>query len=318
MAIRKSKKEHPIHTIDLKFRGKSGAIAAYLILHDEGAVLIETGPSSTIPALEAGLRSHGVDAGDITDVLVTHIHLDHAGAAGWLARQGARIYVHAKGAPHLLNPEKLLSSAARIYGEEMQTLWGEFLPVPEDRIIVPVDGEIIEIGDLKFIPLDTPGHASHHFAYIFQDVCFTGDIGGVRMAGTRYLRLPMPPPEIHLELWRDSARRLQKEYKRGSFNRIAPTHFGIFDDPDWHFFALEQTLDEVEEWALLVMPSDPAIEEIRSQFVDWERERVRKSGVENSQAESIEEVNASWMSAYGLQRYWLKVRNASQDIQTSK
>jgi glyoxylase-like metal-dependent hydrolase (beta-lactamase superfamily II) len=195
-----SKKEHPIYTIDLKFGGRSSLIAAYLVIHDQGAILVETGPGSTLLALEAGLRSHGISVHNVTDVLVTHIHLDHAGASGWLARQGARIHVHANGAPHLANPEKLLSSAARIYGDAMQTLWGEFLPVPEDRIVVAEDGETIQIHGLEFRPLDTPGHATHHIAYIFQDVCFTGDIGGVRMAGTHYLRLPMPPPEFNLEL----------------------------------------------------------------------------------------------------------------------
>ncbi len=305
--------KQPIYPIDLKFRGVSGLIASYLILHDRGAILVETGPGSTIPALESGLQSHGMSVHDVTDVLVTHIHLDHAGACGWLARQGARIHVHAKGAPHLVDPEKLLSSASRIYGDEMQTLWGEFLPVPEDRIIVPEDGEIIEINDLKFIPRDTPGHAAHHLVYIFQDVCFTGDIGGVRMPDTRYLRLPMPPPEFDLELWRDSASHLLKEYERGAFKRIALTHFGLFNDATWHLNTLKRTLDEVEEWALQVMPSDPPIEELRERFVDWERERVKKSGVGKDQAKAIEEVNASWMSAYGIQRYWRKVRNVTQD-----
>ncbi len=307
------KKEHPIYTIDLKFRGISGLIAAYLVLHDQGAILVETGPGSTIPALEAGLQSHGISVHDVTDVLVTHIHLDHAGASGWLARQGARIHVHPKGAPHLTNPEKLLSSAARIYGDEMQNLWGDFLPVPEDHIVAPEDEETIEINGLKFKPLDTPGHATHHFVYIFQDVCFTGDIGGVRMPETLYLRLPMPPPEFNLEIWRNSARRLLKEYKSGSFNRIALTHFGIIEDPTWHLSALERALDEVEGWALEVMPSDPPIEELRSRFVEWEKEQMRKSGVDRNQASAIEEVNASWMSAYGIQRYWRKVRNVTQD-----
>jgi glyoxylase-like metal-dependent hydrolase (beta-lactamase superfamily II) len=313
MAIEQSRKERPIYTIDLEFGGACGVVAAYLIPHDQGAILIETGSGSTLPALQAGLRSHGVMAGDITDVLVTHIHLDHAGASGWLARQGARIHVHANGAHHLVTPEKLLASATRIYGDKMQALWGEFLPVPENRIIVQEDEDVIEIGGLTIKVVETPGHASHHFAYIFQEVCFTGDIGGVRMAGTRYLRLPMPPPDLNLELWRRSAKRLWSEYSRGAFRCLALTHFGIFEDPDWHLSTLEQTLDEVEEWASTVMPSDPSIEEICSRFVNWERRRMRKAGVENSQAEAIDSVNASWMSACGLQRYWQKIRNTPKE-----
>ena len=135
-----------IYIIDLHFLGFPGAIASYLVSHAHGAVLVECGPSSTLPALQAGLKAHGFAATDITDVLLTHIHLDHAGAAGWLARQGARIHVHPAGASHLLNPEKLLASASRIYGEAMQTLWGEFLPVPPERLRVPQDGDDIEIG----------------------------------------------------------------------------------------------------------------------------------------------------------------------------
>ena len=201
--------EGKIQTLDLKFRGFSGAIAAYLIPHSQGAVLVECGPGSTSMALEAGLQGIGLKVSDISDVLLTHIHLDHAGAAGWLARHGARIHVHPVGAPHLLNPEKLLASAARIYGDNMHTLWGEFLPVPEEQLTVHEDGEVIEIEGLRFRALDTPGHAFHHYAYIYQEVCFSGDIGGVRVGGARHVRLPMPPPEFNLELWRESVRRLE-------------------------------------------------------------------------------------------------------------
>src|SRR5512135_1743102 len=116
-------------TLDLNFQGKTQAIAAYLVRHSGGAILIESGPGSTRAALQAGLAANGLSVSDITHVLLTHIHLDHAGAAGWLARQGAEIYVHPVGAPHLLNPGKLLASAGRIYGDKMETLWGEFLPV---------------------------------------------------------------------------------------------------------------------------------------------------------------------------------------------
>ena len=142
--------------------------------------------------------------------MLTHIHLDHAGSAGWWARQGAQIYVHPVGAPHLLNPEKLLASATRIYGDQMETLWGEFLPVPQSQLNVANDAEEIVIGNLHFIPINTPGHAEHHYAYLFEDICFTGDVGGVRIPGYPYLRVPMPPPELHMSKWRDSLTRLAK------------------------------------------------------------------------------------------------------------
>src|SRR6185503_16739075 len=168
-------------TLDLNFQGRPHAIASYLIRPPKGdaAVLIESGPGSTLASLEAGLAREGLSPRDVTHVLLTHIHLDHAGAAGWLARQGAQIYVHPVGAPHMLNPQKLLASAARIYGDRMESLWGEFLPVPENRLKVPKDGETIVVGNLEFVPLHSPGHAEHHYAYMFEDMIFCGDVGGV-------------------------------------------------------------------------------------------------------------------------------------------
>ena len=174
-----------------------------------------------------GLKINQVGVKDLTDILLTHIHLDHAGAAGWLARQGARIHVHPNGAPHLLNPEKLLASAARIYGDQMGDLWGEFLSVPPDQLSILNDGETVNIQGLDIKPLDTPGHADHHFAYIIEDICFSGDIGGVRLSNTHHIRLPMPPPEFHPGKWRTSLERLAEE----QFSTIAPTHFGFFSDP---------------------------------------------------------------------------------------
>ena len=170
-----------IVTLDLNFQGRRQAIASYLIRSGDAVVLIESGPGSTLPGLEAGLAKERLSPRDVTHVLLTHIHLDHAGAAGRLAQQGAEIYVHPVGAPHMLNPEKLLASAARIYGNRMESLWGEFVPVPEEKLHVVRDDEEIEIGELRFRPVNTPGHAGHHYAYIFEDICFSGDVGGVRI-----------------------------------------------------------------------------------------------------------------------------------------
>ena len=291
-------------TLDLNFMGISGAIAAYLIPHPHGAVLVESGPGSTIPALLAGLRAHGLTENDITDVLLTHIHLDHAGAAGWLARQGAQIHVHLAGAPHLLDPQKLLNSAARIYGDSMQTLWGEFLPVPAERLSVLQDGEMIEIEGLCFRPFDTPGHANHHFSFCFENVLFTGDIGGVRLAWQRYLELPMPPPELDIEKWRLSLERLGKE----DFLYIAPTHFGIYSDPDWHLAAIARALNDVESWMEKTMPPGPEIEELTPMYIAWSRQRALSQGVEPAILETYQAANPSFMSAAGIQRYWRKNR----------
>ena len=297
-----------IITLDLNFQGKTQAIAAYLIRHSTGAVLIESGPGSTVAALQAGLAAQGYSISNVTHVLLTHIHLDHAGAAGWLARQGAQIYVHPVGAPHLLNPEKLLASASRIYGDQMQTLWGEFLPVPEAKLRVAKDGEEIVIGGLHFVPINTPGHAEHHFAYLFEDVIFSGDVGGVRIPGYRYLRVPMPPPELHFGKWRESLARMRQV----KFSRIAPTHFGIYEDPDWQLRAVESDLDETERWLERAISSDPPVETLRQQFKDWMNEQAVEQGLSPDVARAYELANPPGMSADGLQRYWKKVRLATQ------
>lgn len=292
-------------TLDLNFQGRPHAIAAYLIRHADGAILVESGPGSTLSALEAGLAKEGLSPRDVTHVLLTHIHLDHAGAAGRLARQGAEIYVHPVGAPHMLDPEKLLASAARIYGDRMESLWGEFLPVAQSQLKVPKDAEAIKIGNLEFIPINTPGHAEHHYSYLFEDVLFSGDVGGVRIPGYPYLRVPMPPPELHLERWRESLARLRKE----KFTRIAPTHFGVFDDPAWHLGEVEKGLASAARWLEEVMPSDPSLEEMRERFTDWMMAEGRKIGLNEEVTAAYELANPPGMSADGLLRYWKKFRN---------
>jgi len=294
----------PIHTLDLRFQGCAQAIASYLIRHPGGAILIESGPGSTKNWLEARLAEHGLRTQDVTHVLLTHIHLDHAGAAGWLAGQGAMIHVHPVGAPHLLNPEKLLASATRIYGDQMESLWGEFLPVPEDKLVVLEDGDEVAVGGLRFTAVDTPGHAEHHHAYLFEDLCFSGDVGGVRIPGYPYLRAPMPPPELNLEKWHASIRRLQTL----RFGRIAPTHFGIYNDPEWQFDILERALEDVSSWLEAVMPADPPIEELRARFTEWMDDEARAAGLDGDVLAAYALANPLGMSADGLQRYWRKFR----------
>jgi glyoxylase-like metal-dependent hydrolase (beta-lactamase superfamily II) len=291
-------------TLDLNFQGSPQAIASYLIRHSEGAVLIDCGPSSTTGALQAGLKASGLSAAHVTHVLLTHIHLDHAGAAGWWAAQGAQIIVHPVGAPHMLNPEKLLASATRIYGEKMDTLWGEFRPVPQNRLTIPRPDEDIAVGNLRFRPVDTPGHAEHHYAYVFEDILFSGDIGGVRIPGYRYLRVPMPPPELNFEKWRDSILRLRRE----KVKRIGPTHFGLFDDPEWQLQVVQDGLDAAEHWLEREMPGNPPIEQLRQEFAAWMTEEGRRQGLSADVVEAYDLANPTGMSADGLLRYWRKFR----------
>jgi glyoxylase-like metal-dependent hydrolase (beta-lactamase superfamily II) len=294
-----------IVTIDLNFQNKTQAIASYLIRHNDGAVLIESGPGSTLPALEAALAKENLSPRDITHVLLTHIHLDHAGAAGWLAKQGAQIYVHPNGAPHLINPEKLIASATRIYGDKMDQLWGEILPVPENQLTVPNDAEEIVIGTLHFLPVNTPGHAEHHYSYLFEDVCFCGDVGGVRIPGYVYLRAPMPPPELHFGRWRESIARL----KSLKFQRIAPTHFGIFDDATWQLAEMDKALTDVEKWLEIVMSREPSIEDLRESFSIWMQEQGKMKNLSEDVIRAYALANPVAMSADGLMRYWKKFRS---------
>ncbi|MBI5955156.1 MAG: MBL fold metallo-hydrolase [Chloroflexi bacterium] len=294
-------------TLDLYFQDKTQAIASYLIRHGDGAILVESGPGSTLPSLEAGLSKLGLSTRDVTHVLLTHIHLDHAGAAGWFSQQGAKIYVHPNGAPHLLNPEKLIASATRIYGDEMQTLWGDFLPVAEDQLTVTQDGEEIVIGDLCILPLHTPGHAEHHCCYLFEDVCFTGDVGGVRIPGYQYMRAPMVPPELHFPKWLDTIARLRSL----GFKRIAPTHYGIFEDVDWHLNTLQAILEETEKWLEETMSTDPSIEELRAKYEAWMGDQSRLLNLDAETVRAYTLANPLGMGADGMMRYWKKVRNPS-------
>jgi glyoxylase-like metal-dependent hydrolase (beta-lactamase superfamily II) len=293
-----------VHTLDLKFQGYPKAIASYLISHPEGGALVECGPGSTLPRLQEALRSHDVQPEDITDVLLTHIHLDHAGSAGWWARQGARIHVHEVGAPHMIDPSKLLASAGRIYGDRMEELWGEFLPVPEDQLIPLQDGDSVQVGDLVFAAVDTPGHAYHHMAYLINGLCFSGDIGGVRIptSGPRHIRIPMPPPELHLELWKESVKKLQDK----NISRIAPTHFGIFDDPDWHLEKVLEEIDHASAWMFEIMPQSLEVDRLRDEFIRWTTEKSLQEGLAREVLEPFEKANPSGMSADGIKRYWEK------------
>ena len=234
--------------LDLGFQGRAGVVAAYLVTHPHGHTLVETGPSSTLAALEAGVIAAGARISDVTQLLVTHVHLDHAGAGGTLLHRlpEARLFVHPRGVAHLVDPARLLLSATRIYGDRMEQLWGDVDPCPPGRVIPLADGEEVQCGSRTLRALHTPGHAIHHLA--FHDAegrsVFTGDVGGVRLAGTSHVRPPTPPPDIDVEAWHRSVDRLRA---------LAPafldlTHFGRFSDPGAHFDDLLHRLDALVKW----------------------------------------------------------------------
>jgi glyoxylase-like metal-dependent hydrolase (beta-lactamase superfamily II) len=255
-----------IETVDLNFMGAEHVIASFVLLGGDSAALVETGPTTGLEHLMAGLEEHDVAPEDVRQVFLTHIHLDHAGASGHLAEllPNATFYVHEVGYPHMVDPSKLLKSATRIYGERMEELWGEARPVPEDRLEVLEGGEEIEAADGVLAAYYTPGHAYHHLAYLEPDsgVLFAGDVAGIRLPGQSYIRPPTPPPEIDLEAWVQSIEFI-RQIEPGS---LWPTHFGRFDDVERHLGELEQRL---QDWVLFVeerMDGETGREEIAAEL----------------------------------------------------
>jgi glyoxylase-like metal-dependent hydrolase (beta-lactamase superfamily II) len=291
-----------IETIDLHFQGTPHVIAAFLLLGPEAPVLIETGPESTLPALLDGLARHGVDPADVRDVLVTHIHLDHAGAAGWWAQQGARVHVHPVGAPHLIDPSKLLGSATRIYGARMDALWGTVRPAPAEQVIAVEDGTRLAVGGMTVTAVSTPGHAYHHHVYLLDGAAFSGDAAGIKLPANRWIDLPAPPPEFDLERWRETLDRLRE---------IAPatlyrTHFGASD----------AVLDELDEFREVMEQGVAWIREMReagmdrpamaAEFTARMRARAEADGSAEADLRAYELANPREMSVDGIARYWRK------------
>src|ERR687893_595723 len=240
-----------IEIVDLDFMDREQVIASFLLLADDGssAAIVEAGPTTCLDRLTAGLKDHGVAHEDLRQVYLTHIHLDHAGASGHLARllPNATLYVHEVGYPHLVDPSKLVKSATRIYGERMEELWGEARPVPEDRLEVLKGEEQLEAADGVLVAHYTPGHAYHHLAYLEPETgaLFTGDVAGIRLPGQSYVRPPTPPPEIDMEAWKHSIELIRQIAPQS----LCPTHFGRFDDARRQLSELEQRL---QDWLLFV------------------------------------------------------------------
>jgi len=222
--------------IDVRHLGRERVICCWRV----GDVLVDPGPASALETLLGQL-----DGFEPRALALTHVHLDHAGAAGSLAARfpGLEVWVHERGARHLIDPSRLVHSARRLYGEEMDRLWGEVLAVPEER--VRVLGDQGSIGGLRYT--HTPGHASHHVCYLHEPSgwAFVGDVAGVRIPPADYVRPPTPPPDIDLEAWRRSVARV-----RGwAPERLALTHFGAFPDVERHLYALERGLDDFAQLA---------------------------------------------------------------------
>jgi glyoxylase-like metal-dependent hydrolase (beta-lactamase superfamily II) len=257
---------------------------------------------TTLPKLQTALGHHGLTADDVTDVLVTHIHLDHAGAAGWWAQKGATVYVHHVGAPHLIDPAKLWRSAGRIYGAQMETLWGEVLPAPADNVVPLHDEQVVEAAGLTFRALDTPGHAWHHHVYRLGDVAFSGDAAGVRVPGSQWVSLPAPPPEFDLPAWQETLDRLQA----ARFETLYLTHFGSIENVHEQLALLRKTLEESAAFVRRKMQEGTGRDQLLADYTEWNRTRARAAGVPEETFTRYETANPLFMSVDGLLRYWRK------------
>jgi glyoxylase-like metal-dependent hydrolase (beta-lactamase superfamily II) len=290
---------HKIHLIDLEFQNTKQAIGCFLIPTSTGVVLVECGPESTFSQLEMGLAGLGYSLSDVKHVLLTHIHFDHAGAAWKLANEGAKIYVHPLGLPHLASPEKLWNSAAQIYGDSMERLWGEMQPVAKDLLVSAEHEETFDLDRLHAKAWHTPGHAIHHIAWQVGEVLFTGDVAGVKIAEGPVVP-PCPPPDINLKDWRRSLDLIRKI----SPTRLMLTHFGEILTVSEHLNELEAVLDDWSSWIKPRFDSGLAPEEIIPLFTDYTTQQLISMGVSRETITRYEYANPSWMSVSGLMRYW--------------
>jgi glyoxylase-like metal-dependent hydrolase (beta-lactamase superfamily II) len=290
---------------DLMFQNTPRVIATAVLAGPGGVAIVDPGPSSTLPALREGLDRAGMKLGDVTALVLTHIHLDHAGACGTLLREKAdlRIYVHERGAPHLADPAKLIASATRLYGEAMDRLWGEVQPVPQSAIAALRGGERIEVGGRALEVEYTPGHASHHVSYFNRDadVAFVGDTAGVQIVGGGDVLPPTPPPDVDLERWQDSLQKIE----RWRPDTLFLTHFGPSGPLGEHFTALR---DNIEGMSRLVRDSlaREGTDEDREAWFAAECHRRLRGRMSDTDARVYEAAGRFDLNWRGLARYWRK------------
>ena len=269
--------------IDLFHGGAARTVGAYVLDTSEGLSLFDCGPTSCIPALKAGLAERGHELGDVKQLLLSHIHLDHAGAAGVLVREQPelQVWVSEIGAPHLADPSRLERSARRLYGDSFDGLWGELAPVPEASIRI-ASGRAAGLEVFA-----APGHASHHVCYFDGTTLYAGDAAGVRIQPSRSVLPPTPPPDVDVEGWY----RTFEEIERRAPEQLALIHFGLANDVSRHLGELRERLDT---WAVRV--EDGASEE---EFI-----AAAKADLPPDEAEGYDRAMPFWQSYAGLKRYW--------------
>lgn len=293
-----------IDFVDLNFLGHPRVIATAILRGPDGVALIDPGPTSCLPALEAGLASRGLALADVRQLLLTHIHLDHAGAAGTIVDRvpRAQVLVHESGAPHLIDPAKLIASVTRLFGDRTDTLWGAFAPVPAANLVVLSGGERVDAGGRPLRVAYTPGHAVHHVSYLDErdGVAYVGDTAGLRIGGG-FIIAPTPPPDIDLEAWRDSLDRIEA-WRPAS---LLLTHFGEVAQPAAHLAAFRTVLRDQAEAVRRTLEAPGEDPDRVRVFIEELRRAVRRALPESDAAGT--EIAAPFDQLWaGLARYWRK------------
>jgi len=232
----------PVTTLDLHWDGQPRCVASALLASGGHYSIVDPGPASTLPALRNRLAEFGLTLQTLEAVLLTHIHLDHAGATGAIVRENPRlpVYVHKAGAPHLIDPTRLLASAGRLWSGDINRLFGDTLPVPAQNLRILGGGESFTIGARQIAVEYTPGHAAHHVSFFDQTegIAFVGDTAGVRISNQPYIMPATPPPEVDLAQWEQSLTTILKRNPR----KLFLTHFGFAENPEKHIEIFRERL----------------------------------------------------------------------------
>jgi glyoxylase-like metal-dependent hydrolase (beta-lactamase superfamily II) len=290
--------------VDLNFLGRPAIIATAILHSTAGVALVDPGPGSTLATLEQELGRKGVAFADVRQLLITHIHLDHAGSTGAIVERYPHIevFVHERGAPHMIDPSKLLISAGRLYGQDMDRLWGEVRPVGGHRIRVLKGGETLSIAGREVTVEYTPGHASHHVSFFdaASRMAFVGDTAGIRRGSGAYVMPPTPPPDIDIDAWHVS----QQKILAWDPDTLFLTHFGPVHGARQHMQAM---FENMAEWSRIVrrLLADPSLDDARRQerFTD-EAALMLRQRVGESEAEGYMRAGGLNYSYQGLARYW--------------
>jgi glyoxylase-like metal-dependent hydrolase (beta-lactamase superfamily II) len=291
-----------IHILDTQHLGRAGIIAATALETEDGLLLFDTGPESTFKNVENELRKLGFGPRDVRHVFLSHIHFDHAGAAWRFAELGATIYVHPRGAPHLIDPRKLVASATRLYGDEMQRLWGTIAAIAPERVRVLEDNAVVRVAPFEICAVATPGHASHHHIYAWDGNVFGGDVAGVRLGGGPPVP-PFVPPELEIESWRESIAKIRALNPA----KLYLPHFGLVPgNISAHLDDLEERVIRWSIWFRDRLRAGDDEEKMEPAFANYVAAELRAFGATETEVADYEHADPSFMAVSAAIRYWRK------------